>query len=98
MSNLQNLKNKALSDAKVKAEYDALEPEFELINTLLQMRKSAGLTQDQVAKRMGTKEANICRLEKGNSNPTLKTLINYAKACNCELHFNYKSLPHSLYP
>ncbi|QXF31961.1 transcriptional regulator [Photorhabdus akhurstii] len=67
-------------------------PEFELINTLLRMRHAAGLTQNQVAQRMGTKEANISRLEKGNGNPTFKTLLNYAKACNCELHFGFKTI------
>ncbi|WP_225816895.1 helix-turn-helix transcriptional regulator [Photorhabdus antumapuensis] len=33
----------------------------------------------------------MSRLEKGNGNPTLKTLLNYAKACNCELHFGFKT-------
>ncbi|AWK40266.1 helix-turn-helix domain-containing protein [Photorhabdus laumondii subsp. laumondii] len=91
MSNLKSLKSKALANSDVKAEYDALETEFELINTLLRMRHAAGLTQNQVAQRMGTKEANIYRLEKGNGNPTLKTLLNYARACNCELHFGFKT-------
>ncbi|MEK9499122.1 helix-turn-helix transcriptional regulator [Photorhabdus sp. P32] len=91
MNSLKSLKSKALANPDVKAEYDALEPEFELINTLLRMRRAAGLTQNQVAQRMGTKEANISRLEKGNGNPTLKTLLNYAKACNCELHFGFKT-------
>ncbi|MCG3469828.1 helix-turn-helix domain-containing protein [Xenorhabdus bovienii] len=90
MSSLKTLKSKALANPDVKAEYDALEPEFELINTLLRMRYAAGLTQDQVAQRMGTKEANISRLESGNGNPTLKTLLNYAKACDCELSFDFK--------
>lgn len=66
MSNLQSLKKKALSNPKVKAEYDALEPEFKFINTLLSMRESAGLTQQEVAERMGTKESNVSRLEKGD--------------------------------
>ncbi|NHB97591.1 helix-turn-helix domain-containing protein [Photorhabdus stackebrandtii] len=91
MSSLKSLKSKALANPNVKAEYDTLEPEFELINTLLRIRHAAGLTQNQVAQRMGTKEANISRLEKGNGNSTLKTLLNYAKACNCELHFSFKT-------
>jgi len=89
-SKLQALKAKAFANPEVKKAYDELEPEFELINTLLKMRNAAGLTQDQVAERMGTKEANVSRLEKGRGNPTLKTLMSYAKACNCELHFGYR--------
>lgn len=86
---LQSLKAKALKDDQVKAEYDALKSEFDVINMLLHMRSDAGLTQDQVARRMGTKEANVSRLEKGG-NPTLKTLLKYAKACGYELKFGYK--------
>ncbi|ENG7506239.1 helix-turn-helix transcriptional regulator [Vibrio parahaemolyticus] len=90
MSNLQSLKKKALADPKVKAEYDALEPEFNVISTLLSMRETAGLTQSQVAERMGTKESNVSRLEKGTGNPTIKTLMKYAKACGCQLDFGFR--------
>ncbi len=90
MNSLKSLKNKALNNTHVKAEYDALEPEFRLISTLLTMRESAGLTQQQVAERMGTKESNVSRLEKGTSNPTIKTLAKYAKACGCEISLSFK--------
>lgn len=91
MTSLKSLRDKALSNDKVKAEYEALDHEFKLISTLLRMRQTAGLTQQEVAERMGTQEANISRLEKGNGNPTLKTLLNYAKACRCELHFEFNA-------
>ncbi|EHK6027580.1 helix-turn-helix transcriptional regulator [Vibrio parahaemolyticus] len=90
MSNLQSLKKKALANPEVKAEYDALESEFSVISTLLSMRETAGLTQSQVAERMGTKESNISRLEKGTGNPTIKTLMKYAKACGYRLDFGYR--------
>lgn len=90
MSSLKSLKDKALSNAEVKTEYDALKSEFQFISTLLTMRESAGLTQQQVAERMGTKESNISRLEKGTSNPTIKTLVKYAKACGCELNLSFR--------
>ncbi|MDC9583275.1 helix-turn-helix transcriptional regulator [Xenorhabdus sp. PR6a] len=90
MSQLQALKAKALQNPDVKQAYDELNDEFELINTLLSMRTEAKLTQQQVADRMGTKESNISRLEKGRSNPTLNTLVNYAKACGFQLDFSYR--------
>ncbi len=62
----EELKAKALSDAKVKAEYDALATEFTLIDELLTARKRAGLTQEEVAKRMGTKPPVVARLESGD--------------------------------
>ncbi|MBD2802115.1 helix-turn-helix transcriptional regulator [Xenorhabdus sp. M] len=90
MSQLQTLKAKALQNPEVKQAYDELNDEFEFINTLLSMRTEAKLTQQQVADRMGTKESNISRLEKGKSNPTLNTLVNYAKACGFQLDFSYR--------
>lgn len=48
---IQNLKNKAFQNPEVKAEYDSLETEFALIDTLLSMRKKSGLTQDEIAKK-----------------------------------------------
>ncbi len=89
MNKLQALKEKAFKNPEVKAEYDALEPEFKLISTLLSMREVAGLTQLQVAQRMGTKESNVSRLEKGVGNPTVKTLVRYAKACGCNLNLEF---------
>ncbi|WP_417686401.1 helix-turn-helix domain-containing protein [Pseudidiomarina gelatinasegens] len=82
---LQQLKNLALSNPEVKAEYEKLECEFNLIDQLLTMRSKAGFTQAQVAERMGTKKSNISRLEHGNSNPSWSTLLKYAHACGFEL-------------
>ncbi len=89
MSNLQALKDRALQNEAVKAEYDALHDEFSLINQLLQMRNAAGLTQQQVAERMGTRKSNISRLEKG-SNATVATLEKYASACGYHLHVGFE--------
>ena len=49
------LKEKALKRKKVKAEYDFLEPEFSLLHEILQARQKAGLSQAEIADKMGTK-------------------------------------------
>ena len=85
MSKLQQLKDRALQNPEVRVAYDALEEEFELIDKLLKMREAAGLTQDELAHRMGTKKSNVCRLEKGNTNPSWNTLKKYAHACGFEI-------------
>lgn len=90
--NILNLKNKALQNPAVKAEYDLLESEFSLIDALLTMRKKARLTQDEVAKKLGTQRSNVSRLEKGSSNPSWKTLQNYAHACGFELAIKLKNM------
>lgn len=81
MSKLQQLKQHALQNPDVKREYEALSDEFELTSKLLEMRAAAGLTQEQLAQKMGTRKSNICRLEKGNTNPGWNTLKKYAHAC-----------------
>jgi len=78
---LQKLKKKALQNDEVRAEYDKLAGEFELIDKLISMRSRAGLTQEALADRLGTKKGNICRLERGRGNPSWTTLNNYAAAC-----------------
>jgi len=89
MNKLQKLKKRAFENPKVKHEYDQLAEEFELIDTLLRMREQAGLTQEELANRMGTNKSNICRLERGNTNPSLSTLKKYAKACGFQITMDF---------
>lgn len=85
MMNLKTLKEQALKNPEVKAEYERLAPEFELATMLISMRQRAGLTQEELAKRLHTKKSNISRLERGDNNPGWKTLQRYADACGFEL-------------
>jgi len=87
---LSALKQKALKNPEVKAAYDELGEEFELVSTLITMREKSGLTQDEVAKKMGTRAPNISRLESGRANPSLKTLVSYAHACGFKLDLGFK--------
>ena len=83
------LKKIALSKSKVKGEYDALEPEFTLLREILLARQKAGLSQAQIAERMGTKPPSVTRLESslssGKHSPSLDTIKKYAKALDCHL-------------
>lgn len=84
-----DLKKKALQKKKVKAEYDALELEFTLLRELLKARQSAGLSQADIAKKMGTKAPAVTRLESsltsGKHSPSISTLKKYAQALGCHL-------------
>ena len=75
-----DLKADLLSDPEVRAEYDALDQEFALANELISARARAGLSQADVAARMGTTQSTIARLESGRSLPSLRTLSRYAAA------------------
>ena len=89
----EQLKQKALSNASVKKEYDNLELEFQLLSEMLSARKEAGLNQSQVADIMGKKQAAIARLESslssGEHSPSLTTLKNYASAVGCHLDIKF---------
>lgn len=78
-----------LADPEVKAEYDALTPEFALLRMMLQARQEAGLSQADVAARMGTKASAVARLESalvsGKHSPSINTLRRYARAVNRQL-------------
>ena len=81
-------KKQALKNSKTKAEYDKLQPEFELINALIEARKNNGLTQTQLAQKIGTKQSVISRLEIGRANPTLGFLKKLAAALNSTLEIH----------
>jgi len=70
----EDYKREALENEKVRAEYDALEPEFQIIRAMLDARREMNLSQKQLAEKTGIDRADISRLENGNANPSLKLL------------------------
>jgi DNA-binding XRE family transcriptional regulator len=85
----KQLRARALKRPAVKAEYDRLEEEFTVLDEFLRLRAAAGLTQAEVARRMGTTQSAVARLEsgRGNNAPTLATLRKYARALGYRLEF-----------
>jgi transcriptional regulator with XRE-family HTH domain len=83
-----------LEDPAVKAEYDAEATEFALLDELLGARQRAGLTQSEVAERMGTKTPAVARLESGGGSqrhsPSIATLRKYAEAVGCRLEIRLR--------
>lgn len=87
------LKKAALSKPGVRAEYEALGPEFALLRQILDARNKAGLSQADVAQRMGTHAPAITRLEaalsSGKHSPSINTLKRYAQAVGYELQIKF---------
>ena len=83
------LVRKMLKQPAVQAAYDAQAEEFFLLDELLKARRQAGLTQGEVAARMGTKTPAVARLEGGGASqrhsPSVATLRKYAQAVGCRL-------------
>ncbi len=85
----KELMEKMLTRRAVKAEYDAQAEEMALLDELLKARRRAGLTQADVAARMGTQAPSVARLEAGGGSrghsPSVATLRKYAEAVGCRL-------------
>lgn len=83
----KELKSRALARTDVKAEYDRLDEEFALFDEFLKARTAAGITQAEVAERIGTTQSAVARLEsgKGKHSPSLATLQKYAHALGYRL-------------
>lgn len=77
---MSEVKKDLLLDDEFKADYVGLEDEFSLAGQLIEARKKAHLTQDEVAKRMGTTQSVVARLESGHPLPSLRSLKRYAQA------------------
>jgi len=83
----KSFKEKALKNAAVKTEYDALSPLFAIKKQLVAARLAKGVTQEQIAQKIGTSKSNISRLESLNNTymPNLGTLMKYAEALGLRL-------------
>lgn len=80
MTTVKQLKAKWLDDPKVSKAYEEMTPEFAVARALIAARVGAGLTQQEVAERMGTTQSVVARLEAGQSLPSMKSLYRYAEA------------------
>ena len=89
MTNFNEFKEKMLSNPDVKTEYDALEPEFDIIRALIEARKEQNLTQKELSKRTGITQADISRIENGTRNPSLEMLKRLAKGLGMRLRVEF---------
>lgn len=92
MRNFNEIKAELLEDDEVKSEYDALEPEFQLIRAVIDARKSQNLTQQELAERTGIDRADISKIENGNANPSLRTLKRLANGMGMKLEISFKPI------
>jgi len=70
--------------------YDALDDEFAMAAVLIRARAGADMTQEEVAKAMGTTQAVVARLEGGKSKPSTRTLERFAKATRTKLRITFE--------
>ncbi|MCL2056756.1 MAG: helix-turn-helix transcriptional regulator [Oscillospiraceae bacterium] len=76
--------------ADVKAEYEGLRPQYELIAQIIAARNEEGLSQEDLAKRTGIARSNISRLESGNYNPSFEFMARVARGLGREIHVEFR--------
>ena len=92
MTDFKDFLAEQLKDPEIRAEYDALVPEFSLMQAMIDARKSSGLTQKQLSERTGIAQSDISKLESGNGNPSLRTLERLAKGMGMRVQIEFKPL------
>lgn len=90
MKSYKQIKQKFLKRKDVRRAYDSLGSEFALIEMIIEKRLKRGLTQAQLAQKIGTKQTAIARLESGAYNPTVKFLNKVAKALDAKLSLSIR--------
>lgn len=88
-TNFQVYLDKQLKDPKFKRYYDEFGKQLEIAYALLRLRKKMGLSQSVLAKKIGTTQSNIARIEAGNENFTVQTLERIAKVYKRDLKIEF---------
>ncbi len=86
----KQFKTKSLKNKAVKAEYEALGPEYEVVKTIINQRIKLGWSQTKLAEAIGSRQPVISKLERGEGNPSLQTLHKIANALDLSLQVSMK--------
>ena len=90
MARVADLHKKWMKEPKYRKAYEALEEEFVLASAVIDARNRAGLTQKALAKKMGTTQPVVARLESGRVRPSLRTLERLARATRSRLRIHFE--------
>lgn len=89
MTNFNDYLAQQMENPEFKEEYEALDPEFAIIQAIIDARKSSGITQKELSQKSGIAQGDISKLENGNANPSLKTLQRLAAAMGKTLKIEF---------
>ena len=73
-TNFRDYLDEQMKDPSFRTEWDALEPEYAIIQAMIDARKASGLTQKELSERTGIAQSDISKMENGNANPSIHTL------------------------
>jgi len=89
MARISDMHKKWMKEPKYRKAYAALEEEFVLASAAMDVRNRAGLTQEALARKMGTTQPVVARLESGRGHPSMRTLDRLAKATGSRLIISF---------
>ena len=89
MSDFRNYLNEQLKDPDFKKEWDNLQPEFNMMQAMIDARKRSNMTQKELAERTGIDQSDISKIETGNANPTLAVLKRLAEGMDMVLKLEF---------
>jgi len=92
MTKIKDLHTKWMKNSDYRKEYELLEAEFALAAAVAKVRKRAGLSQTEIARRMKTTQSTIARLESGRGKPSTRTLDRFAKATGHRLKISFEPI------
>lgn len=93
MSSYREYKERALQNPQVRSEYEALQPEYDIIQAMIDARVSQNITQKELAIRTGITQADISRIENGTRNPSLNMVKRLAQGLGMQLKLEFIPTP-----
>ncbi len=81
-----------LQDSEIRKEFEALQPEHAVIQAMIDARRKSGLTQKELSERTGIAQGDISKLERGNANPSIRTLQRLAAGMGLTLKLEFRPI------
>ena len=92
MSHFRDYLNEQLKDPEFRAEWDALEPEFQIVRAMIDAREKKHLSQKELSNLTGISQADISRLENGSANPSIRTLQRLAAGMGMRVKIEFQPI------
>ena len=89
MRTFDDMLSNQLKDKEFRKEYEAIQPEMDVIRAIVDARTSQNLTQKELAERTGINQADISKLEKGTRNPSVNLLKRLADGMGMALKIEF---------
>jgi len=84
-TNYDEFEAELLKKPEIRKEYEALKPKYDMVRILIKRRSKLGMSQTELARRIGTRQPAISRLEKGDYNTTLSTLFRVTEVLGLDI-------------